>query len=217
MSRLPYVSLAALALIASLFSMQAQDGQPTKQLPPKTWVDKDTGHRVWRISDEPNSGAFYFNVNAYTPDHKQMVYNSPDGIRVLDLATMKTKMLVPNIPPPPGVSESPMARFARGPHAIVVGHKTNSIFFTLSNRVTHANAIYKADTNTGEIRKLVDLPGRLSVSSINADETLGAGTYNEADVPGGDPNAPNAFVANPPPAPPAQRKAHTTSPKTRAS
>jgi oligogalacturonide lyase len=32
---------------------------------------------------------------------------------------------------------------------------------------------------------------------VNADETLGAGTYNEADCPGGDPNAPNAFLAAP--------------------
>jgi oligogalacturonide lyase len=202
MARLTLSSLAALSLIASPFLTQAQSNSPTKELPPKTWVDKDTGHRVWRISDEPNSGAFYFNVNAYTPDHKQMVYNSPQGICVLDLATMRTKMLVPNVPPPPGVSESPSALFARGARSIVVGHKTNSIFFTLTNRATHTNAIYKANTNTGEIRKLVDLPGRLSVSSINADESLGAGTYNEADVPGGDPNAPNAFVNNPPPVPP---------------
>jgi oligogalacturonide lyase len=195
MTHRPLTSLAALVFLALPFATQAQDGAPTGQLPPKTWVDKDTGHRVWRISDEPNSGAFYFNVNAYTPDHKQMVYNSPEGIRVLDLATMKTSMLVPNPPAPANADNSPMARFGRGAHTIVVGYKTNSIFFTQIDPATHTNAIYKADTNSGVIRKLVDLPGRLSVSSINADETLGAGTYNEADVPGGDPNAPNAFVA----------------------
>jgi oligogalacturonide lyase len=77
----------------------------------------------------------------------------------------------------------------------VVGHKTNSVFFTRMDPETRSNAVYKADTNTGAIRKLIDLPARVSISSVNADETLGAGTYNEADVPGGDPNAPNAFVA----------------------
>jgi len=208
MASLSPSSLVALVFIAFPFFMQAQSATPTHELPPKTWVDKDTGHRIWRISDEPNSGAFYFNVNAYTPDHKQMVYNSPQGVRVLDLATMQTKMLVPNPPPPANADTSPTARFSRGAHAIVVGHKTNSIFFTRIDPATHTNAIYKANTNTGEIRKLVDLPGRLSVSSINADETLGAGTYNEADVPGGDPNAPNAFAANPPPTlPPANANA----------
>jgi oligogalacturonide lyase len=202
MTHISLSSIAALALLVLPFTLQAQSGSPTGQLPPKTWVDKDTGHRVWRISDEPNSGAFYFNVNAYTPDHKQMVYNSPEGIRVLDLDTMKTKMLVPN-PPPEYFENHPTALLIHSAHAIVVGHKTNSIFFTRMDPETHKNAIYKADTNSGEIRKLTDLPGRLSVSSINADESLGAGTYNEADVPGGDPNAPNAFVNNPLPAPPA--------------
>jgi oligogalacturonide lyase len=203
MSRSPrhsFTSLAALALIGLPLAIQAQSGAPTEQLPPKTWVDKDTGHRVWRISDEPNSGAYYFNVNAYTPDHKQMVYNSPQGIRVLDLATMQTKMLVPN-PPPANADDSPMARFGRGARAIVVGNKTNSVFFTRIDPDTHTNALYKANTNSGEVRKLIDLPPRLGIVSINADETLGAGTYNESDVPGGDPNAPNAFVANAPPPP----------------
>src|ERR1700729_3436999 len=108
MSPLSRVSLAALLVVGVSLAVQAQDGAQS-QLPPKTWVDKDTGHRVWRISDEPNSGAYYFNVNAYTPDHKQMVYNSPEGIRVLDLDTMKTRMLVPNLPAP--ADASPTARF----------------------------------------------------------------------------------------------------------
>src|SRR5207237_5640826 len=131
--------------------IQAQASSTTKQLPPNNWVDKHTGHRVWRISNEPNSGAFYFNVNAYTPDHKQMVYNAPDGIRVLDLTTMKTSMLVPNPPPPANADNSPMPHFGRGARAIVVGHKTNSIFFTRTDPETHKNAIYKANTNTGEV------------------------------------------------------------------
>src|SRR5580698_7727054 len=167
MASLSPSSLVALVFIAFPFFMQAQSATPTHELPPKTWVDKDTGHRIWRISDEPNSGAFYFNVNAYTPDHKQMVYNSPQGIRVLDLDTMKTRLLVPNLPAPAGTDATPMSRFAGSARAIVVGHKTNSIFFTRTDPATHTNAIYKADTNTGGIRKLTDLPGHLGVSSIN--------------------------------------------------
>ena len=90
-------SLAASALALALLPLplaclaQATPGAPT---PPRSWVDKDTGHRVWRLSDEPNSGGFYFNINAYTPDGKQMIYTAPDGIHVLDMATMKTKLLV---------------------------------------------------------------------------------------------------------------------------
>jgi oligogalacturonide lyase len=153
-------------------------------VPPKTWVDKDTGHRVWRVSDEPNSGGFYFNINAYTPDHRQMVYNSPAGIRVLDLGTMKTKLLVPA----PAGSRVP----GDGPRAIVVGHKTNSVFFSQRDPATHQSAVYKANTETGEVRKLADLPADVSVSSVNADETLGAGTYMEGD------HAQEAFRRTPP-------------------
>jgi oligogalacturonide lyase len=201
--------LATLALHTPSLAAQVQsDNKPSENgaVPPKSWIDKDTGHRVWRVSDEPNSGAFYFNVNAFTPDNKQMVYNSPDGIRVLDLATMTTRMLVPNTPAPPPVAADAAAGgqagrggrgFGGGARAIVVGHKTNSIFFTRMDPVTRGNAVYKADTSTGAVTKLIDLPPRVSVSSVNADETLGAGTYNESDVPGGDPNAPDAFLAAP--------------------
>ena len=191
--------LTAVSLVSVCCRIYAQPDSDkpseTGALPPKAWVDKDTGHRVWRVSDEPNSGAFYFNVNAFTPDHKQMVYNSPGGIRVLDLATMTTKLLVANTPPPAD-STAPSGRFGTfmfAPRAIVVGHKTNSVFFTRTDPATRTSAIYKADTNTGEIRKLIELPAHISIASVNADESLGVGTYNETDCPGGDPNAPNAF------------------------
>ena len=75
-------TLAALALISPPLLPQLLKPLPDRPDAPKTWVDKDTGHRVWRITDEPNSGGFYFNVNAYTPDGKQMIYTAPDGIHV---------------------------------------------------------------------------------------------------------------------------------------
>src|SRR5215469_8669475 len=99
----------------------------TGEVPPQTWVDKDTGHRVWRLTDEPSSSGFYFNVNAYTPDLKTMVYTAPDGIRALDLATRQTRLVVPN--PPRDADAEPATRYRNGVHAIVVGHKTNSVFF----------------------------------------------------------------------------------------
>jgi oligogalacturonide lyase len=168
----------------------------TGEVPPKTWVDKDTGHRIWRVTDEPYSSGFYFNVNAYTPDHKQMVYTALDGINVLDLATMKTRLLVPNPPPPVDADASPRARFMNGVHSIVVGHKTDSVFFTKLDPDTHMTAVYKADTNTGEVRKLIDLPAGVMVASVNADETLGVGTYNEGPTPG---SIAPAQPFNPPP------------------
>ena len=65
----------------------------------------------------------------------------------------------------------------------MVGHKTNSVFYTSTN-ATGVTSVFKADTNSGAIRKLVDQPripdtNSFSVVSVNADETLIAGTYLE--------------------------------------
>jgi oligogalacturonide lyase len=138
---------------------------PAVKNPPKSWVDKDTGHRVFRLTDEPNSGAPYFNDNAYTPDGKEMVYTSPKGIHGLTLATRASKLLVPR-----------PARF------IVVGSRTATVYFARTDEGSKASSVYAANVETGEIKKLVTLPERASVSSVNADETLAAGTYIEGDA-----------------------------------
>jgi oligogalacturonide lyase len=148
------------------------------QTPPVSWVDKDTGHRVIRLTDEPGSSGFYFNVNAYTPDGKQMVYTAPDGIHAMEMATLKTRLVVPNSPPPAGTPAS----YRGGVHTIVVGRKTNSVFFSKSDPATRLSTIYKADVYTGEVTRLVTLPPRASVATINADETLGVGTYDEKET-----------------------------------
>jgi oligogalacturonide lyase len=129
-------------------------------LPPDSWVDPDTGHRIHRLSSEPGSTGFYFNINAYTPDGREMVYSAPDGIHALELASGKTRLVVPG-----------------DVHAVVVGRKTATVFFT---RPTE-HAIYSANVDTGAIKKLADLPTRANVTTINADETLAAGTYIEGE------------------------------------
>jgi oligogalacturonide lyase len=150
---------------------------------PTAWVDKDTGHRVHRLTNEPGSSGFYFNVNAFTPDGKQMVYNAPDGIHALDLASMKTRLVVPNAPPPADAAPGTPAYYRSAMRTIVVGRKTNSVFFTKTDPVTKTSAVYKADVYTGEVTKLVALPPRASVATVNADETLGVGTYEEKETP----------------------------------
>src|SRR5579863_70285 len=62
--------------------------------PPKTWIDPDTGHRIVRLTNEPNSASLYFNQNGYTADGRKMVYTTPEGISVLDLQTKAAKPVV---------------------------------------------------------------------------------------------------------------------------
>ena len=116
MYRLARTLLTAFTLAAVITPLALAENLPT------SWVDKDTGHRVFRLTNEPGSSGFYFNVNAYTPDGKEMVYNAPDGIHVFDLATRKSKLLVPN-PPRPANADGASA-FRSAGHAIVVGKKT---------------------------------------------------------------------------------------------
>ncbi|HVS53379.1 MAG TPA: oligogalacturonate lyase family protein [Opitutaceae bacterium] len=139
----------------SVFAAPARAGEsPAPQPPPKSWIDPDTGHRVIRLTDEPNSASFYFNVNAYTPDGKEMAFTTDDGgIGVVNLTTFANRMVV-------------QGRV----RAIIVGRKTPRVFYL------RENALYATNVDTGETQKLADLPEGGSVSAINADETLAAGT-----------------------------------------
>ena len=57
--------ILALAALSPAFAIAQTPTPPstTGKVPPTTWVDKDTGHRFWRLSNAPKSGAFSFNVN----------------------------------------------------------------------------------------------------------------------------------------------------------
>jgi len=168
---------------------------------PKTWVDKDTGHRVTRVTDEPGSSALYFNFDAYTPDGRQMVYSSSAGICMLDLATGKTRVLVANAPPASNPATPAQPRGAQ--RVLAVGRKTGAVYFSRMSP-EGLSEVYSADSTTGAVRKLVTLPPRATVVTINADETLASGTYEEgtqtpqaspAAVPAGQPNGKGQMMA----------------------
>jgi oligogalacturonide lyase len=151
------IAIASLSLVVGV-SLCADE-------PPKTWIDSDTGHRVWRITNEPGSDSFYFNFNAFTPDGKEIIYTTTDGnLMALKIGTWEARPLAKEI--------------AR---AIVVGKKTPTIYFSKKEDDRH-QSLWAANIDTGEVRKIADLPPRASVATINADETLGAGTYIEGDA-----------------------------------
>jgi oligogalacturonide lyase len=141
-----------LLLAVCLASMVAADP------PPKTWIDKDTGHRVVRLTDEPGSASLYFNQNGYTPDGKYLVYTTPNGISVLDLATRGARSVVTG-----------------RVRLIDAGRKFQRVYYLRDG------AAYWTNIDTGETRKIGELPKRGGISTVNADETLLAGTYIEGD------------------------------------
>lgn len=161
---MPSKLLAALLLGFISGPLGAFAAELATENPPTSWIDPDTGHRVMRLTTEPGSASLYFNNNSCTPDGRSMVYTAGGGIAVIDLATFKTRPLVP------------------GPvRVIVVGQKTPNVYYTKSGADRTGNALYATNIDTGETRKLADLPRRGSVATINADETLAAGTFEEND------------------------------------
>jgi oligogalacturonide lyase len=168
--RVPILSAAlflSLGLLAPRFAAAAEAPAPGQE-PPTSWVDPDTGHRVVRLTREPNSASFYFNDNGYTPDGQEMVYTTPEGISVLKLATLEARQVV------------------AGPaRAIIVGRKTPTIYYTRATDRPLYATLWSTNVDTGETRKLADLPRRGTISTINADETLAGGTYIEGDASAG--------------------------------
>lgn len=97
-----------------------------------------------------------------------MAYTRPNGISVLNLTTLQCTPVV------------------TGPvRTIVVGQKSSNLYYTRATEDRFLRTLWRVNLDTGENRKLADLPRRATVSTINADETLGAGTYIEGDARAG--------------------------------
>ena len=137
---------------------------PATTEPPASWIDPDTGHRVIRLTREPGSDSFYFNENGYTPDGRRMVYTTPNGVSILNLATLAATQVVTG-----------------SVHTIVVSRHSPTLYYTRPAANRQAT-LWCVNLDTGVNRQLANLPRRASVSAINADETLGAGTCIEGDA-----------------------------------
>jgi oligogalacturonide lyase len=128
----------------------------TNPEPPRTWIDPDTGHRIVRLTDEPGSASLYFNQNGYTADGKKMVYTTPEGISALNLETHAAHSVVKD-----------------RVRIIVTGRKTQNVYYIKGDKVC------STDVDSGVTREIATLPPRGSIATVNADETLLAGTYIE--------------------------------------
>jgi oligogalacturonide lyase len=129
---------------------------------PTGWVDPDTGHRVVQLSTEPGSESIYFNLNPFTPDGKKMVITTRNGIALVDLETHAVETILEG-----------------RVHIIMVGHKTGRIYFgkiKIENGETN-RLVCSVDPNTREVTEILKLARGQGVDTVNADETLLAGTF----------------------------------------
>jgi oligogalacturonide lyase len=138
--------------------------------PPTEWIDKDTGHRVIRLSQEAGSESLYFHQNAFTPEEDKMVIVTPGGISTVNLKTREVELLVPDV-----------ARSTNIAHGIIVGHKSRNVYYVKRDAASNMVAfVTHMDTRaTREIGKIPGRPG--SLLAVNADETSLVGSFVEED------------------------------------
>jgi oligogalacturonide lyase len=176
------------------FAVTPSNGLP----PPKEWVEKETGHRVIRLSDEPNSQSLYFNVPSISPDGTKLVFTSPSGIFWVDLKTHAIEQILP-------ATSTVEGNVHVRNNIIQVGIKTGHIFITRTvvsaadsqgagytvsqDRGSAERTVWWVDPVTKEEHKIGVVPPNYNVGTVNCDETMLAGAVTYLDGRNGAPTA----------------------------
>ncbi len=128
---------------------------------PASWVDPTTGRQIVRIDSTPGNYALYFNYNPFTPQGDLMIYLTPEGIRVVDLKTWATRLVLR----------------AKVDRLLFAGPRSRSAYYTARDVAVDDGGpfqVWRVDLDSGATRKVADVPGG-RIEAINADETLLAG------------------------------------------
>jgi oligogalacturonide lyase len=152
-----YFSLIGMPTLCA-FGLLARADVVTNQAPAE-WIDPVTGHRVVQLSTEPGSQSLYFNLNAFTPDGQKMVIGTPTGISAINLKTRAIEKIVDG-----------------RVRIIQVGCKSGQVYYLRDG------VVYATDLDTKATHEVAKVPPGGSISAVNADETLLAGTFTGQGV-----------------------------------
>lgn len=161
----PIKLLTAVAITASLLSVvnaTAQELMETggKEMP-NEWIDKDTHHKVIKLTrTEGSNSSFYFHNNPFV-GNKMVYYNSSrDGRQAynVDLKTLQSEKIT-----------SQDGRI----NGEIAGAKTGNIYYQTGDSVYSTNIITK------QTKLLFVFPAdfKASITTVNADETLLGGAW----------------------------------------
>jgi oligogalacturonide lyase len=164
--------LGAATLLPSLYA-QAQTRLETggqQPMPAAEWLDQATGHKVVRLTPlDGNNGSFYFHNNPFlkTAQGDEMVFSHSDEqgqqLRLVNLQTRQVR---------------PLTGYYKRISGEIVGRKSHEVYYQVENEV------YAINADTRKERKVytfpADFPG--NISSLNADETLLAGSLGGAEA-----------------------------------
>jgi oligogalacturonide lyase len=155
--------LAPLLLLLTLSTVaSAQQVLETGKDMPDEWIDKDTHHKVVRLSrTEGRNSSFYFHNNPFI-GNKMVYYNTgANGRQVytVDLNTLKPEQVTQQASPMNGE---------------IVGAKTKSVYYQIKD------SVWATDIDTKKSRLLFVFPPdfKAGITTVNADETLLGGVYS---------------------------------------
>lgn len=137
---------------------------------PKDWIDKDTGHRIVRLSSQDHSQSLYFNFPAFSPDGRWMVFNTPAGISLTDMTTLAEKVLYTGAMEAFCVSAAQPLVYARKRGFVKDDMKPDPIEY------------FSIHMLTGEVKSIATVDHGY-IASVNADDTLMVGTWATRQVP----------------------------------
>lgn len=126
---------------------------------PREWVDKDTGHRVVRLSDKAGSSSLYFNFNGYTPQGDYLIISTPTGLDRVHMQSFELTAVI---------------RIDRPFKFLFVGLKYRRAYYqTLDD-----NTVYYVDIDTGKSVEVARV-AQGDIQTINCDETLLGGVERD--------------------------------------
>jgi oligogalacturonide lyase len=143
------VFLALLVLAGATLQMQAP--------PPRQWVDTDTGHRVFRLTEEPGASTLYFHDNAFTPSGDKLLIRTAKGLAVIDVAKIGTE----------GAAPETVAPAARGGY---FARRTREIYMNAPGDAGAGRGGGKVAALNVDTRQTREVPHARGL--VNADETL---------------------------------------------
>jgi oligogalacturonide lyase len=160
MKKIPF---ALFLILSSIITWAQQELETGGQKPmPDTWIDKDTHHKLIRLTNKPgNNASFYFHNNPFIGN--TMVFYSTDQngkqMYTVDLATRKLEQIT--------YQSSPM-------NGEIVGPKGRNVFYQIKDSVFSTNIDNKKTTLLFVFP--ADFKG--GITTLNADETLLGGVWS---------------------------------------
>lgn len=163
--------LLSLVLFSSYSFSQSLLETGGKQMP-AVWIDKDTHHKIMRLSlREGNNASFYFHNNPFilgkTGEDDRMVFYGNDSYKAdgigMQLFTVNLKTL----------EITQLTDKLKRKSGEIVGQKNHTVYYQINDSVFSTNA----DTRKTTLEFVFPTDFKGSITTLNSDETLLGGAW----------------------------------------